>query len=175
MTQDAEPNAAEDPGFFDGRYLVEIETWDWNLHLAVSRESMPPEYRFQGGLDYVKTFELEGRIAGPEALRNQRIRVWLSPFGPDTQFDVENPDGVGRIWRHNPPKYGVEYSATLRIPEASVAAAATCLASVWRYLHMWTFDEDGDELALERFAFSRDIPPKIASWAGSTDTLRDQG
>jgi len=166
---EAESNAAEDPRFFDGRYLVEIQAWDWNLHVAVSREVVPPDYRFQGGLDYVTTFELETRVVAPQHLCGRRLRAWLTPFGPDVKFDVKDPDGVGRLYRHDPSKYGFDYSATLLIPESSISTTATCLASVWRYIHMWSFDDEGDELALERFSFSRDIPPKIASWAGSTD------
>lgn len=167
MTQDVEPNAADDPGFFSGRYLVEIETWDWNLHVAVSREIAPPEHRFQGGLDYVTSFEIEGRIVAPEALRRRRVRVWLSPFSADIEFDVKNPQGVGRLSRHTPPSYGCDYSATLLIPESSIAPTATCLASAWRYIHLWTFDHAGEESALERFTFSRNIPPKIMRWAGT--------
>jgi hypothetical protein len=30
------PNATTDPGFFDGRYMVEITEWNWGLHVGLS-------------------------------------------------------------------------------------------------------------------------------------------
>ena len=36
MTDDADFNAALDPTFFDGRLLIEITAWDWNLRLTIA-------------------------------------------------------------------------------------------------------------------------------------------
>ena len=40
-------NATTDPGFFDGRLMVEIGDWDWNLHVRLSSPLTPPEARFE--------------------------------------------------------------------------------------------------------------------------------
>ena len=162
---EAEGDAAEDPGFFDGRYVIEIRSWDWSLHVGMSREVVPPEYRFQGGLEYVRSFVIEGRLMAPAAVRDRRVQVWLSPFGSEMRSESDDLGGVGRLWRHDPARYGFDHSATLLIPESSISPTATCLASVWRYIHIWVRDDDGDELTVDRFTFGREIPANIAAWA----------
>lgn len=159
-----EGNAALDPAFFDGRLLVEILTWDWHFGVRVSDEGFPAEYRFQGGLHYTRGFEIEGRIAAPSSDVDRAIRLWLSPFGPDRTFDVDSPDGVGDIHRHEPPKYGRDLGGTLLIPESAVTPIASCLSSVWKYLHIWTFDEDPKGASVSAFSFSRDVHKNLAPW-----------
>lgn len=163
-----EGNASLDPGFFDGRFLIEIVTWDWGLHLRMSDEGFPKEYRFQGGLHYGQWFEIEGRIAAPKNNRDQRIRVWLSPFGPEMEFDVDSPDGLGHVYRHDPPKYGSHMSAQLLLPESAIPSVATCLSSVWKYIHLWTFDDDGKQASIRSYSFSRDFHPNLERWVSET-------
>jgi hypothetical protein len=33
------------PSFFAGRYLIEIQGWDWNLHIGMSSEATPQDNR----------------------------------------------------------------------------------------------------------------------------------
>ncbi|MDB5428142.1 MAG: hypothetical protein JWR43_2117, partial [Phenylobacterium sp.] len=39
MDTDRDDGIALDPSFFDGRFLVEIEAWDGNLHVGLSSDS----------------------------------------------------------------------------------------------------------------------------------------
>jgi hypothetical protein len=67
------------PSFFAGRYLIEIQGWDWNLHIGMSSEATPQEYRFQGGVAYARSLELEGRITDFSLCRiiHPNLRSWV--------------------------------------------------------------------------------------------------
>ena len=82
-----EPNSDDGeplpPSFFEGRFLIEILSWDWPLYLGMSSKNVPRKYTFQGGLDYVRAIDVEGRILAPVEYRGQTIRVHISPFGPE--------------------------------------------------------------------------------------------
>lgn len=147
--------AAPEPNPVDGRLLVEITSWTGSLHVGLSSSLTPLEYRFQGGLAYVRDFVIDGRIVAPKAHRSSPIRVWLSPFGPEMLFGPDEMDEVGQIYFPSPQKPAL--SANLLLPEGSLAAVATCLASVWRYLHVWTFDEGAERASVSAFSFSSTV------------------
>lgn len=156
------PNAADDSGSFDGRFLVEIKAWDGNLHVGLSSEPTPQEHRFQGGLTYVRGFDIDGRIVAPKVHRSRVIRLWLSPFGPELRFSPNEMDEVGRLYFPSPRK--PDLSARLMIPEAALAMTATCLGSVWKYTHIWTFDEDVEQASIKAFSFSSTVHRNLDAW-----------
>jgi hypothetical protein len=43
------------------------------------------------------------------------------------------------------------------------------LANAWKYLHLWTFDDDGDRASISAFSFSAAIHENLEPWA-SGDT-----
>lgn len=86
-------NAALDPAFFEGRLLIDILAWDWNLRVAICSAETPPKSRFQGGLDYGRDFLVRGRVRAPKELRGRTIKVRLSPFGPKVGFGA-GPAGI---------------------------------------------------------------------------------
>lgn len=120
-----EGNAALEPGFFDGRVLVEMLSWDGTLDIGLSPEGVPPEYRFQGGLRYSPGFEIKGRVTAPRIWRDKSIRIWISFFGPEVTFDLDDPMGVGRLYKYDPPHYGAAFGATLLAPKEAISFAAT--------------------------------------------------
>jgi hypothetical protein len=126
----------------EGRFLIEIESWDGNLHVGLAPRSTPAEQRFQRGLAFVQGFEIVGRVVAPKASFARAIRVWLSPFGPEVQFGDGGLDEVGQFRTHPQERREQAFTATLLVPEAALPLAATCLGSVWKYLHIWTFDEE---------------------------------
>jgi len=146
--------AAPEPSSLDGRLLVEITSWAGSLHVGLSSSLTPPEYRFQGGLAYVRDFEIHGRILAPEAHRSRLIRVWPSPFGPE-MFGPDEMDQVGQI--HLPSPQKPDFRAHLMVPEAAFPGTATCLAAIWKYLHIWTFDEDAERASVSAFSFSSTV------------------
>src|SRR5688572_3235834 len=94
-SEDGEP--ALDPSFFDGRLLVEIEAWNCGFHVRLSSEFMPPQYRFQGGLDVTRDFDIAGRVRAPGRFKDRRISVHLLPFGPEAGEEWEE---CGRLYFH---------------------------------------------------------------------------
>lgn len=152
--------------FFDHRLLVEIQAWDADLHLGLSSDLAPVEHRFQGGLSYVRGFHLDGRVVAPARHRAKAARVWLSPFGPDMRFGSDGLDEVGQLHIYPPSAGKADFNATLLVPEASLSVAATCLSSVWRYLHIWTFDEEVERASVSAFSFSSTIHKNLEAWAG---------
>jgi hypothetical protein len=126
MSSDDLKDATLDPGSFAERMLLKIERWNCNLHVGLSSELTPVEYRFQGGLNFTRGFDLECRVIAPKALSGKCIKVWLSPFGPDVKFGTDGLDEVGQlhICARQPEK--PDFSATLLIPES----ASTCGCSI---------------------------------------------
>lgn len=166
MTTDV-ANAALDPGFFDGRFMVEIREWDWNLYLALSNPKVPKKYRFQGGLNYSRGVEIIGRVRAPNPLRGKLMRIWLSPFGPEIKFGAGGLDRVGQFYKDRLEAIGSDFEASLHLPEEALPPTITCLSSVWRYLDIWIGEYEGDEAAVAAFSFSASIHPNLKEWAGA--------
>jgi hypothetical protein len=122
------------------------------------------EYRFQGGLNFTRGFDLECRVIAPKALSGKCIKVWLSPFGPDVKFGTDGLDEVGQlhICARQPEK--PDFSATLLIPESALSLVATCLGLSWKYVHMWMFDQCADRASVSAFSFSSDVHKNLDAW-----------
>lgn len=165
MASDA-PNATTDPGFFDGRYLIEIMGWDWTLYVGISHPSTPVEHRFQGGLNYSRGIEVAGRVRAPAIHRGKRVRIWVSPFGAETAFGAEGLGDVGRLYTNRADALKSDLQVSLNLPEVALSPALTSLASVWKYLDIWTSDDGQDEADVTAYSFSASIHPNLAGWAG---------
>jgi hypothetical protein len=158
-----EPSRATSDPDHDGRFLIAIKSWDGNLHVGLSPEITPVEHRFQGGLMYVRSFYIEGEFLAPRSHRGRRVRIWISPFGPDLQFGSDGLECVGQL--SAPDAERSDFGLTLLLPESGMAMAATSLASVWKYLHVWTFAE-GQEVALvSDYSFDAELHQNLADWA----------
>lgn len=150
---------------FEERLLVEIETWNWNLHVGLCSALTPAADRVQGGLSYGRSFDIRGLIRAPQNRQSKTIWVWILPFAPDVQFGPE--DDVGQVSFRNPEAHRGELRATLLAPEGAISTMATCFASTWKYIHIVTFDDDGERASVARFSFSPDIDETLRPWVGS--------
>ena len=150
-----------EPAIPDGRLLVEIEAWNGNLYLGLASELTPQEYRFQGGLNYARGFDIEGRLVSPEQHRARSIRLNLSPFGPDMRFGPNHLDEVGQLHAHPPRPKKPDFSGTLLVPEDALSVIATCLSSTWRYVHIWTFDGDAERASISAYSFSSTVQEEL--------------
>lgn len=155
----------DEPRSFDGRLLIQIDTWEWGLFVGMSPESTPIEYRFQGGLHYTRAIEITGRFRAPDTHRNKRVRVSISPFGPELDFGTPDLADVGMYYESRCSQGGWEHEATLMLPESALQPALTCLGSLWRYVHIWVGD-DQDAARISAFSFSCGVHPNLADWAG---------
>lgn len=147
-----------------GRLVVEIESWDGNLHVGLAPQSTPSEHRFQGGLMFVRGFEIKGQVIAPKARSAKAIRVWLAPFGPEAEFGDGGLDEVGQLRTLHQARRGRDLAATLLVPATALPFAATCLGSTWKYLHIWTFDEEDERASVSAFSFSSTVPENLGAW-----------
>ena len=164
MSDDPQWNAARDPSFFDGRILIDIEAWDWNLRVAVSAPSTRLKSRFQSGLDYGRDFKIRGRVRAPSALRGSVLDITLAPFGPKVLFGRNGLKEVGQLG-FGIPGQGSNFSATLMLPESAIPSTAASLASIWKHLDLWTFDATDAGAKISAFAFSAAIHAYLADGA----------
>jgi hypothetical protein len=165
MESDGQENPALGPSLSDTRLLVEIETWDWNLHVGLSPASAPPEDRFQGGLLYTRGLQIQGRVVAPKTHRSKTISIWISPIGPEVRFGEEGLKRVGQFYAYAEHSRGRNFGASLFLPEDSLSNAMICLSSTWRYVHLWVGEDLAGPQGIERFSFSRDIHENLISWA----------
>ena len=164
MASDPQWNAALDPSFFDGRILVDILAWDWNLRVAVAGPSPRLKSRVQGGLDYGRDFKIQGRVGAPSSLRGKSLDATLSPFGPKVIFGRNGLNEVGRL-DVSLSGSNTDIAVSLMLPESAIASTATSLASAWTHLHLWTFGENQEGAGISAFTFSAGIHTNLLDWA----------
>jgi hypothetical protein len=159
MSDEPPPPNAPTRSFFEGRLIIDILSWDWNLRVAINPAAMRSRSRFQG-LDYGRDFTIQGRIRAPRGLRGKAIKVTLSPFGPKVRF---GRGGLGQIGTLEALPTGAEhdFEATLMLPEDAIATTATSLASIWRHVQIHTFDEDLQGAKVSSLFFCAAIPPDL--------------
>jgi len=153
-----------DLSFFAGRYLIEIVNWNWELHVGMSSEFVPEEYRFQGGLNYSRSLNIEGRILAPKTDRGKAIAVWVSPMGQEMGFGPGHLEEVGQFHEYRDPNRRRDFDASLLLPQDALAPAVTCLVSVWKYIDIWTVDDPLDRASVTNFCFSKDIHKNLLPW-----------
>lgn len=146
----------------ENEFRIEILSWDWNLAVAISSELTPMEQRFQGGLSYVRGFQLWGRVATPEMHRGKTVRIWISPFGPEITFGPDEIDEVGRLRLRPPETHKADWTVSLMLPEDALTQLATCLGTVTKYLFIRIFDSDVYEASIDHYAFSASLPAGTA-------------
>jgi hypothetical protein len=165
MTNQQAQNAATDPGFFEDRFLIAIKAWDWPLSVGLSSELTAPEHRFQGGFHYVRAFDIEGEISAPREHRGRPVSVRILPFGEDLRFGPDAYPEVGRLVFRHPEEGRRGLGLTILLPEDAITITATCLASAWKYLHVWSGPRDEEQASIKTYAFSADIHPNLRDWA----------
>lgn len=136
------------------RVVIEILSWDWGLHLGIAPPTMPLEYRFTGGLIYTRAIDITGRLVTPSGLQERLARINLSPIAPDLAFGPAALTTVGQISPGRDERQ-TAFEATLLLPEDALPGVLTCLASVWKYLHLWTAETLPNPTEVTDFAFSR--------------------
>jgi len=158
------PHTGPAPSFFNGRFMVEIEEWNWGLYVGLSHPGTPRRYRFQGGLMYNRGIDLAGRIRAPAAHRGEAITIWISPFDQKVRFNARSGD-VGRFYRNRVGEGRSPFEANLRLPQDALSNSLICLGSVWKLMDIWTASDEPETL-VTAFCFSPTVHWNIAEWAG---------
>jgi hypothetical protein len=165
VSDDQKPSVSLDPAFFDGRMLIDILAWDWNLRVAISPASALRRVRLQG-LDYGRDFTIRGLVRAPRELRGKATKITLSPFGPKVRFGRGGLQHVGAL-AVLPSGSDVDLEATLMLPAEAVPTTATSLASAWKHLQLQTFDEGLQGARICRYFFHASIHPNLEAWANA--------
>jgi hypothetical protein len=139
----------------EDRFLIEISDWDWGLHVAMAPEILPQEQRFQGGLLYSRSLDIVGAVLSPELHSGKVMRLSFLPFGSDVQFGPDGLQELGQLYEVDRGASGAHFTATLILPQDTLPACMTALASAWKYLHLWTEGEPAVRAAVTGFTFSR--------------------
>jgi hypothetical protein len=142
--------------------VVKIDEWDAKLSVGLASDLAPGEHQVQGGLNLSRGFRLDGHVIAPEALAAKTAQIWLSPFGPDLRFGPDDLDEVGQVHLHAPDGGEHGLSATLLVPEASLALIASCLSSVWKYVNIFTFDAEAQQASVSAFGFAAKVRENLA-------------
>jgi len=137
-----------------GHLVAEIQHWERWQFLGTKPRRMPRRYSFQGGLSYSPSFDVSGLIVDPAASCGQRIRIWISPTSRPLEFGPMALPDLGQLYFEEPESRGWDVSVTLLLPTSAAATATTCLASVWRYFRLSTFDEDHKGARISSFSFA---------------------
>jgi hypothetical protein len=152
-----------DPSYFEGRYLVEIESWNWELGLGLMPASAPAEAKVHGELMYTRGVDIRGRVLVPRAYQPRTMGLWLTPSKLEYWSGPKARDDIGQLTFHEEPLNGMDLSASVLIPEDALSNVLTCLASIWRYVHLWNAG-DFPQAILTMVTFSRDIPERLRPW-----------
>lgn len=149
----------------DKRLIVEIENWNWGLHVGISSPFVPIEHRFQQGLMYVRSIQVEGRVRAPRVRDGEPIEAWITPLGPEMGGpDVEE---VGQFYEGGGSPVRPALQVSLRLPEEALASTLTCLGSSWRFLLLWIKDNPDERASVTAFSFLARLPLDLGDWAGS--------
>ncbi len=159
------PNATSDPSFFDGRLMIDILAWDWNLRVATNQPVTRSKARSLS-LDYGRNFTIHGRVRAPREHRGKDIKVTLSPFGPKVRFGRGALQNVGKL-SILPEGSVFEFEAVLMLPEEAIASTASSLASTWKHLQIKIHDVRLGGAEASAYFFQASIHPNLEAWANA--------
>ena len=163
---DVDPfNAASDPSFFDGRLMIDILAWNWNLRVATNQTLARSKAR-SPGLDYGRDFTIHGRVSAPRELRGKEMKVTLSPFGPTVRFGQRGLQQVGAL-AELPSGSDFDFEAMLMLPEDAITSTATSLALAWKYLQIRVGDGGLGSTSIVAYGFHGRIHPNLEAWANA--------
>ena len=137
------------------RYLIEIAEWDFGLHLSISSAAQSQEHRFQGGLLYSRSLTILGTVVSPENQSGKAIRLTFVPFGSDVQFGPGSLQELGQLREVVDQASAFQLTTTLILPEDALPLTVNALASVWKFLHLWTEGQPSTRAAVTGLSFSR--------------------
>jgi hypothetical protein len=149
-----------------GRFIVEITDWDWHLSVGMPHPTIPKSVLFQGWLSYTRALEVQGRLVAPAAYRWKTVSFWLMELAANprpSNADLASPafQQVGHFGETQSPDCRADFTGSAHLPEGALPATVTALGSVWKILNIWVSGDLARGGAIDSYAFSRGIPPKL--------------
>jgi hypothetical protein len=152
MASGSDPNGAPDE-LSEGRYVIEILTWDWNFFLGIPRETFDSA---ASKLIEARGIYIEGRVLAPKADARKSIRFQISPLRADYIVRDDGIRRIGTLKSNEGDDGGWDFDGQACVPDDAVVPILHCLGSIWRYLHVWLSDHSGQTRAITGLRFSRD-------------------
>jgi hypothetical protein len=135
---------------------VEIQSWDWPLHVGVRPGPAVAEHGPEEDLLCMEAITIEGLVLSPEEHRSKLIHLILTPLPREIILGNREERTVGRLHKDPAERKDLGFYANLFLPADTLEKAILCLSSRWRSIHMWV-DEDLEGGAVTDFGFSADI------------------
>jgi hypothetical protein len=137
-------------------FYVEIQSWDWPLHVGVRPGPAVTEHGPDEDLICAESITIEGVVLSPEEHQSKLIYLSLIPLPRETILGNRQERIVGRLHRDPVERKDLGFYANLFLPADTLEKAILCLGSKWRSIHMWV-EEDGEGCVVTDFGFSADI------------------
>jgi hypothetical protein len=153
-------DAATSPGFFDGRYLIEIESWDWDFFLGAP--SVLPTGPAPKLID-ARAITINGCILAPKSNNGRRIQLFLTPIRADYVLR-DHPPRIGDLLASSEPDGKSDLQGQACIPEETLGPVLQGLGSIWRYAHLWVSDSSALPCPIRCMSFTRDLPAVVRDW-----------
>lgn len=137
-------------------YVVEIQSWDWPLHVGVRPRPAVGDSALEEVLLCVEAIEIHGLVLAPLEHRSKPIHLTLYPLSREIIFGDRDGRDVGRLHKDPVERRDLGFSATLFLPADTLQKAILCLSSKWRSIHMWV-DEEAEPSSVSDFGFSGNV------------------
>ena len=134
------------------QFVIQIQSWDWPLHVGVRPHVSSSDCRPDGDLLSSEAVAIDGLVLSPEEHRSELIQLRLYPLARETIFDGREERDVGRLHRDPVERSELGFHASLFLPADTLQKVLLCLSSKWQCVYLWV---DGAEPgAVTDFGFS---------------------
>ena len=137
-------------------FVVEIQNWDWPLHVGVRPRSAVAGRGLEDELLCVETITVEGSVLSPKEHRSKLIHLSLTPLPREIIFRDHDDRDVGRLHKDPVERLDLGFYAILFLPEDTLQNVILCLSSKWRSIHMWV-DESTEPASITDFGFAGNV------------------
>jgi hypothetical protein len=145
-------------------FLIEIQSWDWPLHVGVRPRSVVPDPGLED-LMCVEVITVDGVVLAPEEHRSKHIHLRLSPLARELMLGNPDERDVGRLYKDPVERNDLGFYAKLFLPADTLHSAIFCLGSIWRRIHMW-IDDGAEPFSVTDFGFSADAQVSSSDQVG---------
>ena len=135
--------------------FVEIQSWDWPLHVGVRPHTEGAGSGAEGNLMCVEAITINGIVLAPEEYRSKLIHIGLSPLPRELICAVGEERVVGWLYKDPVERQNLGFYATLFLPADTLHSVIFCLGLLWHRIHMW-IDDGAQDIAVTDFGFSVD-------------------
>jgi len=143
-------------GMSSTQLIVQIQNWDWPLHVGVKPRISSSDQSPDGGLLCSEAVAIDGVILSPEEHHSKLIQLRLYPLARDRIFDGREELDVGRLYNDPAERSDLGFFASLFLPADVLQNVLLCLSSKWKCIYLWV-DDGAEAGTITDFGFSGDL------------------